>query len=369
MKLINKISKAFAVVTVALLSFSCENDSENIIEKYPTIAETLEKNATNDYSVLVKALKATQLYALTTNPGSYTLFAPNNASFATYATTTIPAGTLVEATDFTLLTAAQLGELKRVLMNHFVVTGTLASDLPADGYIKTYSPYLVSTSIGLSAYVNKTSGIVINGGTTNGGTKVTTGDINASNGVIHYVESVMKLPTLVSTVIANPNLSTLLTVVTDPAQAAVLTQLTTPTSNNQLFAPNNSAFTTALAAGGYLDGKSATDITKVLRYHIATSGSFTQTAIIGTSTGNVNNGASSATSFLPTSATTDATVTTRVNLGTSTTVFQTFRIEKNSVKLFENPALTIPASNIKTVNIHTSNGIIHIIDRVLQPVL
>ena len=228
---------------------------------------------------------------------------------------------------------------------------------------------MTSTSIGLSAYITKTSDIQINGGTSNGGTKITTGDINASNGVIHYVESVMKLPTLVSSVISNPNLSTLLSVVTNPAQSSVLGQLTTPVNNTQLFAPSNTAFETALAAGGYLDGKSATDISKILRYHIATAGTFTQTAVVGTSTGNINNGASGATSFLPSAATTDATVTTRQNVTGSTTVFQTLRIEKNSVKIFENPARTIAPSIFKTVNIHTSNGIIHIVDRVLQPVL
>ena len=369
MKLINKISKAFAVITVALLSFSCENDTENVIEKYPTISEILEKNATNDYSVLIKALKATQLYSITANSGSYTLFAPNNAAFSAYSSTNIPLGTLVESTDFTTLTTTQLNELKRVLMNHFVVTGTLLADLPAEGYIKTYSPFGTSTSIGLSAFIKKNTDITINGGTTNGGTKITSGDSNAGNGVIHYVESVMKLPTLVSTITANPNLSTLLSVVTNPAQTAVLAQVATPASNTQIFAPNNAAFTTALATGGYLDGKTDTEKTKVLRYHLVTSGSFTQTAVVGTSTGNINNGASTATSFLPTSATTDATVTTRQNITGSTTVFQTFRIEKNSVKIFENPAITSPASNIRTVNIHTSNGIIHIIDRVLQPVL
>ena len=159
MKLINKISKALAVVTMALLSFSCENDSEKVIEKYPTIAETLEKNATNDYSFLIKALKATQLYTLTTNPGSYTLFAANNTSFASYSSTNIPAGTLVDATDLSTLTATQINELKRVLMNHFVVVGTLSKDFPNDNYIKTYSPFGTSTSIGLSAFVSKSNGI------------------------------------------------------------------------------------------------------------------------------------------------------------------------------------------------------------------
>ena len=176
----------------------------------------------------------------------------------------------------------------------------------------------------------------------------------------------MKLPTLVNQVIANPALSTLLTTVTAPAQVAVLGQLTNPVFNTQLFAPDNDAFT---AAATYLNGKSVTDVTKILRYHIATAGSFTRTENIGTSIRNINDGAASNTTFLPITATTDATVTTRANVGT-TAAFQTFRIERNSLKIFEIPAVTtLAASKMKTVNIHTSNGIIHIIDRVLQPTL
>ena len=69
MKLINKISKAIAVVTVALLSFSCENDTENVIEKYPTIVEILEKDPAN-FSILKAALVKTDLLNTFRNPGS-----------------------------------------------------------------------------------------------------------------------------------------------------------------------------------------------------------------------------------------------------------------------------------------------------------
>ena len=232
--------------------------------------------------------------------------------------------------------------------------------------MKSFSPFGTSTSISLSTFFNKTTGVVINGGVANGGAEVTKADIDASNGVVHTINSVLKLPTLVNQVVANPNLSTLLTVVTDPAQAAVLAQVATPAFNTQLFAPQNAAFT---AAAAYLTGKTATEISKILRYHIATSGSFTRTENIGTSTQNINNGSSSNSTFLPSNATTDATVTTRANVGV-TAAFQMFRIQMNSLKIFELPAsTTIPASNMKTVNIHTSNGIIHIVDRVLQPTL
>ena len=75
----------------------------------------------------------------------------------------------------------------------------LSADFPNDNYIKTYSPFGTSTSISIKfTFVTKSNGVVLNGGTSNGGTNCfTTGDVNASNGVIHYVESVMKLPTLV----------------------------------------------------------------------------------------------------------------------------------------------------------------------------
>ena len=367
MKMINKINKIIAVISVILLTVSCEKDNDLIVKKLPTIAEVINSDLAS-YSVLKKGLETSSLFVTFTNNGSYTLFTPNNAAFAAYTSTNFPAG-ITEAiltSTTTPLTVNQSNELKRVLMYHVIPVGTNSKDIPASDYLKTFSPFGTSTSISLSAFFNTTAGVVINGGVTNGGATVTTADIEATNGVVHKIDAVLKLPTLVNQVIANPTLSTLLTLVTDPAQALVLAEVAAPAFNTQLFAPDNKAFTDAAT---YLTGKTTAEVTKILRYHIATGGSFTRTENIGTSVRNINDGAVSNTTFLPTTATTDATVTTKATVGI-TTAFQTFRIERNSVKIFEIPAvITLPASKMKTVNIHTSNGIIHIVDRVLQPVL
>ena len=372
MKMINKISKLIAVLTVILFAVSCEKNDEPAVKKFSSIAEILSNDPAN-YSVLKKGLETVQLYTPFTNNGSYTVFAPNNASFAAYTSTNFPSG-ITEAiltSTTTPLTVNQISELKRVLMYHVISIATYSKDIPNKDYLKSFSPFGTSTSISLSTFFNKTTGVVINGGVANGGAEVTKADIDASNGVVHTINSVLKLPTLVNQVVANPNLSSLLAKVTDPTQTpsatgSVFSQINGLVLSTQLFAPNNDAFS---AATTYLNGKSVTEISKILRYHIATAGTFTRTENIGTSPGNINNGSSSNSTFLPSNATTDATVTTRANVGV-TAAFQMFRIQMNSLKIFELPAsTTIPASNMKTVNIHTSTGIIHIVDRVLQPTL
>ena len=158
MKLINKISKAFAVVTVALLSFSCESDKDNVIEKYPTIVEILDADAGN-FSILKAALVKTDLLNTFRNPGSYTVFAPKNSAF-------IAAG-ITEASVAAITTTGDIAALSRILRYHVLTSGTLAANLPTNGYINTFSPYGSSTSVSISLYTNKTNGVVINGGNAN----------------------------------------------------------------------------------------------------------------------------------------------------------------------------------------------------------
>jgi uncharacterized surface protein with fasciclin (FAS1) repeats len=333
MKLINKISKALAVVTVALLSFSCESDSENVVEKYPTIVEILDADAAN-FSILKAALVKTGLLNTFRNPGSYTILAPKNSAF-------IAAG--INETTIEAMNSTQVGALNRTLRYHVLTSGMLAADLPSKGYVNTFSPFGTSTSTSISLYSNKTNGVVINGGNTNGGATVLQADINASNGVIHVISHVLSIPKVHNLIIANPDLSSLVGVLTSAPQAAVLTDITTTATgattalSRKVFAPTNAAFGSA----AFLTGQSDANITKVLRYHLV----------------NNNLRASSSTSF----ASTAQTINTQL-----TGPQQTISIATGTVKIAD---ITAANANITTINIQGSNGVAHIIDKVLQPTL
>jgi uncharacterized surface protein with fasciclin (FAS1) repeats len=333
MKLINKISKALAVVTVALLSFSCESDSENVVEKYPTIVEILDADAAN-FSILKAALVKTGLLNTFRNPGSYTVLAPKNSAFIAAGITEAS----IEATPTSGVSA-----LRRILQYHVLSVGTLSADFPSKGYVNSFSPFGTSTSTSISLYINKTNGVVINGGNTNGGATVLQADINASNGVIHIISHVLSVPKVHNLIIANPDLSSLVGVLTSAPQAAVLTDITTTATgasnalSRTVFAPTNGAFTSA----SFLNGQSDANITKVLRFHIE----------------NNNRRASSSTSF----ASTAQTINTQL-----TGPQQTISIAAGTVKIAD---ITAANANITTINIQGSNGVAHIIDKVLQPTL
>lgn len=333
MKLINKISKALAVVTVALLSFSCENDSENVIEKYPTIVEILDQDATN-FSILKAALVKTDLLNTFRNPGSYTVFAPKNSSFVAVG---------IDETTIAAMNATQVAALKRQLQYHVLSIGTLSEDFPTNGYVNSFSPFGTSTSVSISLHTNKTSGVVLNGGLSNGGATVLQKDINASNGVIHVIDAVLSLPKVHNLIVANPDLSSLVGVLSSTPQTSVFMDLTSTATgatnplSRTVFAPTNAAFTNA----AFLTGQSDANITKVLRYHIE----------------NNNRRASSSTSF----ASSAITINTQL-----TGPQQTITIPAATVKVVD---ITTVNATIRTVNIQGTNGVAHIIDKVLQPTL
>lgn len=65
-------------------------------------------------------------------------------------------------------------------------------------------------------FINLSSGVVINGGPSNSGANVVLdmANIEASNGVIHVVDGVIGLPSVVNHAIANPSFSTLVSTLT-----------------------------------------------------------------------------------------------------------------------------------------------------------
>jgi uncharacterized surface protein with fasciclin (FAS1) repeats len=399
MKIKNQIIKLMCLFTVAFTVFSCSSDDNNKeIAKLPTILEIAQADKAN-FSNLIEALKATpSLTATVSGQGSYTVFAPTNTAFEAYKSTNFPAGitssalmtinaaikatTATPAVPLTPALTSQRAELTRILQNHILGVATKADDLLNAGYVKTFASGPNSGTT-LSMFINKSEAdVLINGGTTNGGAKVTKADIDASNGIVHVVDSVILLPTLVNHVKANPSFTTLLAVVTSGStgaygdQAAILDVLTKATSNSvfngssnpnsslTVFAPTNDAFAKATTGTGYLTGANATpaNITKVLQYHVSRSIASSNPATTPAIPGNLV--ASSATSW----GSSNVTINTLApNIATPV---QTFLISQNSLKITELPAQTgVSASNIKTVNIQASNGVIHAIDRVLQPVL
>jgi uncharacterized surface protein with fasciclin (FAS1) repeats len=340
MKIIKNIFKVMAIVAITFFATSCNNDDTGVVEKFPTVAEILKADPAN-FSILEKALLKTDLLNTFRNPGSYTVFAPTNAAFTTIGLT---------ETVLDSYTTAQLAVLKRQLQYHVLalnLNGQYTTELPADGYMNTYAAAGVTGATApLTLYVNQTNGIVLNGGTANFGATVAKANVQASNGVVHIINAVMSLPTLVSAIGANPNLSTLKSIVTSTPQATILSAVSaaTPTAALTIYAPTNTAFTTATTTTGFLVGANDTTTGNVVRYHVETS----------------NRSSLSATAFIAATAATDLTVNTLF-------APNKFIVTKGTLNVKNFAATPVFTGSIKTVNIQTTNGVIHTLDTVMRP--
>lgn len=120
-----------------------------------------------DFSTLVAAVKAAGLVETLSGTGPFTVFAPTNEAFEA-----LPAGVLDK-----LLLPENKETLTKVLTYH-VVPGKVTSDQVTAGDVTTVegSPIAITTD----------GGVKINGTTT-----VTAVDVEASNGVIHVIDSVL----------------------------------------------------------------------------------------------------------------------------------------------------------------------------------
>jgi len=323
-----KLTKFIGIAFLAVSALSCSSDSES----KPTIVDIASNNA--DFTTLVRALERTNLVSTLDGTGQFTVFAPTNAAFSTFFAS-LGSGVTVENVDVNVL--------KNILLNHVIATEIKSGALPAATYAPTLSPINSSANAPtISIFVQKSgSTVTINGGVDSKGAVVTTADLDARNGVIHVVNRVIQIPTLVDHVVDNPDFDTLQTVVTSAEQAAVLAALSglTPSAPATLFAPNNAAFTTALGAGGFANGATAAQVTKVLQYHVTTAG-------------NVRANQLSNNQVVPMFTSPVQNVT--IILGTGTV---DVRDTANNL------------SRVFQADIQASNGVIHGVNRVLQPAL
>jgi len=158
-----------AVLTTALILSIVGGSSVAFAQtQAATTGQTITQIAASDpnFSTLVSLLQKANLTDTLNGTTNYTVFAPTNAAFEK-----VPTSTLADLANNTTA-------LKRVLLYH-VVPGTLLSkDIKGNGTLTT------ANGLPLTYSVNGTTVKVDNA-------TVTKADINATNGVIHVVDSVM----------------------------------------------------------------------------------------------------------------------------------------------------------------------------------
>lgn len=318
MKNLLKLS-LIAFITFGLVSCS-DDDDVNPNPPTNTIADYVASQ--EDYSSLKAALDKAGLTATLNGEGNFTVFAPNNEAFANFLT----------ANGFASLDDVPTAILTNVLLNHVLGTKVVSGDV-ATGYTNTLATE-TSSGANLSLYVNASSGVKLNGVSS-----VTAVDIMASNGVIHAVDKVIPLPTVVTFATADPNFSILVAALTRDDQPDYVSILSTSAGNEPapftVFAPTNEAFGSLLAELGVagLDDIDGATLTATLNTHVIADANVRSEDLV------------------------NGTVST---LGADVIV--------NA----DNATLTDPngrMSNIIVVDVQATNGVIHAIDKVLLPQL
>ncbi|MCY7359086.1 MAG: fasciclin domain-containing protein [Rudanella sp.] len=291
----NQLTLAVALLVLTLAG--CKKDD-------PAAPTTIVDIASGDarFTTLVAALQKADLVTTLKGTGPFTVFAPTNDAF-----------TKAGITDLSKITKE---DLSKVLLDH-----VLAANVPASA-VKSGE---ATTAGSRKIYLSKNAGGVF----INGGIKVTTADLAASNGVIHVIDNVILQPTrsITDIVVANPSFKTLLSLV---QQAGLATTLATGAYT--VFAPTDAAFTELFKT---VNPASLTtkQITDILLYHVVPGRVFSSDL----ANGDVQ--------------TANATGKVTIDLSSGAVVKG-----KNSGN-----------SKITQTDILATNGVIHVIDKVLVP--
>jgi uncharacterized surface protein with fasciclin (FAS1) repeats len=320
MEILSRIKIVLAIISTVFFTISCD---DNTYDDMPIVDNTITgiAKSNSNFTLLYQALVKAELAETLKGTTPYTVFAPTDAAFITF----------LKTTPYATINDVPKEALTQILLNH-VVSGTVKSTDLKSGYVNTLAKSATSGMNTMSLYVDLTSGVRLNGVAS-----VSTADIKASNGYIHIVDAVIDLPTIVTHATANTNFTSLVGALTKSGQPNFLGILS-GTGPFTVFAPTNDAFTalnTELAPGG-IAAVSDSNLTKVLQYHVIN--------------GNV----------LAASLTEEQIVNTLQ-------VPQSFSIQlTGGAKIKDN---NNRISTIEAIDVQCSNGVIHILNKVLLPTL
>ena len=326
MKNVLKLNKLLFLLTFSFFVISCDND-DNDAQPLPeelTIVETAA--ATPELSILVDALTVADGDLLTTlSGGNFTVLAPTNDAFAAF----------LSANGFASLDEVPTDVLSNILLNHVITGSVMSTDLASAGSGYTTTNATNMDGDNLSLYFSTSSGVEFNGQSS-----VVLADVPASNGIVHVVDAVIGLPTVVTFATSNPAFETLVSALTrdDLSQDFVsILSTTDEPSPFTVFAPTNDAFASLLSELG-VDSLGDIDVATLeltLATHVVVEANVRS--------GDLTNGMS---------------ITT---IGDNLTV----SLDAGPQLIDLNDRI----ANIIAVDVQAYNGVVHVIDKVVLPQL
>ncbi len=314
----NRIPLVLMMLLATSMAFvSCSKDDDDDTDNTtPNIVE-LAQTDTSLTSLVAAVVKAGLVDELSAD-GNLTVFAPTNAAFSAF----------LSANGFATLEDVPNALLTQVLLNH-VIAQELPSTALTTGYLSTLATYGTTTS-NLKLYVSTVGGVTLNGSSA-----VTAANLEASNGVVHKVNTVIGLPILPTFALADPNFSTLVAAITRPGLTTDYVTALSGAGPLTVFAPTNDAFAALLTELGAssLDSIPTSTLEAVLNYHVVS--------------GNILAG-----------SLTEGQIVTPLGSGTFTIgLTGGAKITDGSNRV----------TNIIATDVQANNGVIHAIDRVLVP--
>jgi len=212
-------------------------------------------------SLVAAATKAGLAPALTSSTSDLTVFAPTDAAFTSLATS------LGFANSGAMVAALDGPTLAKILTYHVLPTHKDAAALTAGGATQA-TLYNFPGATPTTLAVNTTSGVKLTDAVLNQAT-VTSANVPASNGVIHVIDKVLVPPGVLNVVQmaqSNPSFSVLVEAVV----AADLAGTLSGTGPFTVFAPTNGAFTAALGELGITKAAllASPGLASILTYHV-----------------------------------------------------------------------------------------------------
>ncbi len=304
-----------AAVAMVTTLVGCGGDDEPMPPA--TLAVVAQSNGFN--ALLAAATKAGLSPTLTDANAQLTVFAPTDQAFTDLAKK------LGFADATAMITALPASALQNILTYHVLPTKKVATDLAAGGATQATAYSFAGAPAKLS--FDFSSGVKITDAALTSAT-VVSANVAASNGVIHAIDKVLIPPgvlNIVQMAQVNSQFSSLVSAVVSANLQGTLSGAGPFT----VFAPTNAAFAAAP------QNLTVPQLTTVLTYHVLGSEVLSTQIPFGT----------------PVATVAGQNIT--INAGTPPTITDT----------------TAVAAKIVAVDVRASNGVIHVIDKVLIPAL